>query len=68
LRKNVIIETRIQEPKEELSKELISDIYAKLNFLAKNASDNESVNHKARIEELQNQVAFMALNRTDMEK
>jgi len=49
-----------------LSKELISDIYAKLNFLAKNASDNESVNHKARIEELQNQVAFMALNRTDM--
>jgi hypothetical protein len=68
LRKNVIIETRIQEPKEELSKELISDIYAKLNFLAKNASDNESVNYKARIEELQNQVAFMALNRTDMEK
>lgn len=68
MRKNVIIETRIQEPKEELSKELISDIYAKLNFLAKNASDNESVNYKARIEELQNQVAFMALNRTDMEK
>lgn len=64
----MIIETRIQEPKEEFSKELISDIYAKLNFLAKNASDNDSVNNKSRIEELQNQIAFMALNRTEMEK
>ena len=58
-RKQVKVETRIPEPKEELSKELISDIYAKLNFLAKNASENDSVNHKARIEELQNQIAFM---------
>ena len=58
-RKQVIVETRIPEPKEELSKELISDIYAKLNFPAKNASENDSVNHKARIEELQNQIAFM---------